>query len=151
MMRNINRLSAWVLTAAVTAAVGACGDNRPAVDRNRTDQIDNATDRAGEKVNDAGRDASDGARDAARDAGNAVGTAGRAAGAAFETADVKTALMTDRRVEAGDINVDTDHNTKTVTLKGTVPTAAQKDIAGEIAKNEAKGYRIDNELTVGRR
>lgn len=150
-MTSSSRTSAWVLGMAMTAALAACSDTRSDVDRNRTDQIDDATDRAGDRINDAGRDAADGARDAAREGANAVGTAGRAVGAALETADVKTALMTDRRVDAGDINVDTDHNTKTVTLKGTVPTAAQKDIAGEIAKTEAKGYRVENQLTVGRR
>ena len=32
--------------------------------------------------------------------------------------DVKAALMADSRVDAGDINVDTDHKKKTVVFKG---------------------------------
>ena len=43
------------------------------------------------------------------------------------------ALTADARVDASDINVDTNHETKTVMLKGRVPTAAQKTIAEEIA------------------
>ena len=39
---------------------------------------------------------------------------------------------------------------KTVTLKGKVPTAAQKTIAEDIATAKAVGYRVRNELTVGR-
>lgn len=69
-----------------------------------------------------------------------------AAGA--ETMDVKTALMKDGRVDASNINVDTIASTKTVVLKGTVPTAQQKETAEAIAREEAKGYTITNHLTV---
>ena len=56
--------------------------------------------------------------------------------------------MTDTTVDASDINVDTFHETKTVLLKGSVPSAAQKAEAGRIAQREAEGYRIDNQLVV---
>lgn len=69
-----------------------------------------------------------------------------AAGA--ETFDVKAALIADGRVDAGNINVDTIADTKTVVLKGSVPTADQKTQAEAIARDQAKGYRIDNRLTV---
>ena len=39
--------------------------------------------------------------------------------------------------------------TKTVTLKGHVPTAAQKTVAEEIAVKKAVGYRVENKLTIG--
>jgi len=39
--------------------------------------------------------------------------------------------------------------TKTVVLKGTVPTAAQKSTAEAIAHDKAEGYKIVNQLTVG--
>jgi osmotically-inducible protein OsmY len=69
-----------------------------------------------------------------------------AAGA--ETVDVKSALIADGRVDASNINVDTSASTKTVVLKGTVPTAEQKAMAEKIAQEHAKGYKINNTLTV---
>lgn len=68
--------------------------------------------------------------------------------AGVETMDVKAALIADGRVDAGNINVDTSASTKTVLLKGSVPTAEQRTIAEAIARDQAKGYRIDNQLTV---
>lgn len=65
-----------------------------------------------------------------------------------ETMDVKAALIADGRVDAGNINVDTIASTKTVVLKGSVPTAEQKSVAESIARDQAKGYRIENNLTV---
>ena len=69
-----------------------------------------------------------------------------AAGA--QTVDVKSALIADGRVDATNINVDTDASTKTVVLKGTVKTAEQKAMAEKIAQEHAKGYKINNTLTV---
>ena len=68
--------------------------------------------------------------------------------AATETFDVKAALIADGRVDASSINVDTSASTKTVLLKGSVPTAEQKAIAERIAREQAKGYTINNQLTV---
>lgn len=69
-----------------------------------------------------------------------------AAGA--ETVDVKAALIADGRVDASSINVDTVASTKTVVLKGSVPTAEQKSAAERIAREQAKGYTIVNQLTI---
>ena len=69
-----------------------------------------------------------------------------AAGA--ETVDVKSALIADGRVDASNVNVDTNADTKTVVLKGTVPTAEQRAMAEKIAQEQAKGYKITNTLTV---
>jgi hyperosmotically inducible protein len=69
-----------------------------------------------------------------------------AAGA--ETVDVKAALIADGRVDASNVNVDTMADTKTVVLKGTVPTEEQRKVAEQIAREQAKGYRITNSLTV---
>lgn len=70
------------------------------------------------------------------------------AAAGAETVDVKSALIADGRVDASNINVDTMADTKTVVLKGTVPTDAQRTLAEQIAQAQAKGYRISNTLTV---
>lgn len=84
----------------------------------------------------------------AANAAAAAETAGTAMAGATETAQVKTALTTDTRVDASDINVDTDEGKKTVTLKGSVPADSQKTIAETIAKEKAVGYTIINELIV---
>lgn len=68
--------------------------------------------------------------------------------AGVETMDVKAALMKDGTVDASSINVDTMAATKTVVLKGSVPTAEQKAAAEKIAMREAPGYKINNQLTV---
>ena len=65
-----------------------------------------------------------------------------------ETMDVKAALIADGRVDAANINVDTSASTKTVVLKGSVPTAEQRTTAETIAREQAKGYAITNNLTV---
>jgi osmotically-inducible protein OsmY len=68
--------------------------------------------------------------------------------AGVETMDVKAALIADGRVDAANINVDTIASTKTVVLKGSVPTADQRTVAEQIARDQAKGYQITNNLTV---
>ena len=69
-------------------------------------------------------------------------------GAGIETMDVKAALIKDGRVDASNVNVDTSASTKTVLLKGSVPTAEQRMAAEMIAREQAKGYTINNQLTV---
>ena len=64
------------------------------------------------------------------------------------TVDVKSALIADGRVDASNINVDTSSSSKTVVLKGSVPTAQQKTTAEAIARDKAEGYTINNQLTV---
>ena len=68
--------------------------------------------------------------------------------AATNTVDVKSALIADGRVDASNINVDTSSSTKTVVLKGSVPTAQQKATAEAIARDKAEGYTINNQLAV---
>ena len=68
--------------------------------------------------------------------------------AATNTVDVKSALIADGRVDASAINVDTNAQTKTVVLKGTVPSAEQKTQAEAIARDKAEGYSIVNQLTI---
>lgn len=69
-------------------------------------------------------------------------------GGGLETMDVKAALIADGRVDSANINVDTSASTKTVVLKGSVPTAEMRAVAEAIARDQAKGYTIDNKLTV---
>lgn len=161
-------MTAALLASALT--LGACSERtedrasetaRDAADTARSAADDTArnVERAGESAADstarAGNvleRAGDATADAARDAGGAVkdalGNAGRAGDAAIQTFDVKAALTADSRVDAANINVDTDHATKTVVLKGRVPTTAQKTLAAQIATEHADGYNVRNELTV---
>jgi osmotically-inducible protein OsmY len=96
---------------------------------------------AGREVGNAAEKTGDAVVEAAKDAGEATH-------AAKQTLDVKGALLADASVDASHIDVDTDGNTKTVTLKGTVPNAAQKATAERIARDKAEGYKIRNQLTV---
>jgi predicted small secreted protein len=141
------------LTAAMALALGsaACENTARGVQEDAAKATDSASDAAKATTDEAkdeaaearaeGREAKD---DAAR-TGNAVGGA---LDAATETIDVKTALMSDATIDASDINVDTFHETRTVVLKGSVATAAQKTEAAKIAAREAEGYKVENQLVV---
>ncbi len=117
------------------------------------DDVADATRNAADKVGDAARDVGAAVADTAKDAGRAVKNAAREAAdagdAAQQTAQIKSALMADDTVDASGIDVDTNGDTKTVTLKGRVKTAAQKTRAARIAADKAPGYRVTNQLTVG--
>ena len=67
---------------------------------------------------------------------------------AAETLDVKTALIADKTVDAGAIDVDTFQDKKVVVLRGSVPTQAQKAKAEQIARDNATGYTVENRLAV---
>ena len=66
----------------------------------------------------------------------------------LETVDVKTAIIADKTIDSGAIDVDTYQDKKLVVLRGTVPTEAQKQRAEQIAKDNAKGYTVENRLVV---
>ena len=85
---------------------------------------------------------------AAEKTAEAASATGSAVEGAAETSQIKTAIMADTRVDAGDINVDTDENRKVVTLRGTVKTEAERVLAGEIANSKATGYSVVNNLSV---
>ena len=66
----------------------------------------------------------------------------------IETVDVKTAIIADKTIDSGAIDVDTYQDRKLVVLRGSVPTEAQKQKAGRIAQENASSYKIDNQLAV---
>lgn len=140
-MRRVH--NGWLgLTAALAFAVaGAACDNTAR-------GVEQDANEAKEDAREAGAEARQEGREEAGDARRTAGEAGSAMDAAGETMDVKTALMADDNIEADEINVDTFHETKTVVLKGSVPTEAQKEAAGRVASREAEGYRVDNQLQV---
>ena len=71
-----------------------------------------------------------------------------AARGAVETLDVKTAIIADKTVDSGAIDVDTFQDKKVVVLRGSVPTEAQKAKAEQIARSNATGYTVENRLAV---
>ena len=128
-----------------------------------------AAEEAGEKIKELGDKAVEGAKDlgdkaehvadkasdkterGAEKAGDKAGDAGDALSAAAQTTMVKAALMADKDVDASGIDVDTEAATKTVMLKGTVPTAAQRATAERIARAKvSKGYAVHNMLKVAK-
>ena len=78
----------------------------------------------------------------------AANKTGNAIEGGAKTIDVKAALMANTSVDADDINVDTNEAAKTVTLRGSVTTEAQKTSAEAIAKQNATGYTVKNELVI---
>jgi osmotically-inducible protein OsmY len=66
----------------------------------------------------------------------------------IETVDVKTAIIADKTIDSGAIDVDTYQDKKLVVIRGSVPTEAQKQKAGMIAQDNASSYTIDNQLAV---
>ncbi len=94
----------------------------------------------------------DGAKEDTKNAAEATSEAAASAGAsmdaAAETADVKMALMADTTIDASEVNVDTNKDTKTVTLNGSVKSEAQKSRAEVVAKEKAPGYTVVNNLVV---
>ena len=140
MRRVQNGLLAFTAALSFAFAGIACENTRRGVEQDTSEMSDEARDEAAEAA-DESRDYGDDAQRTARDAGGAVDAVG-------ETIDVKTALIGDDTIDSSDINVDTFHETKTVVLKGSVPTAAQKESAARVAAREAEGYKVENQLTV---
>lgn len=128
-MKRINTLS----IAAILALATACSNTAKGVEKdaeNAGEKVESATDRAASATATTAESASTGM------------------GAAMQTGDVKTALLADSRLSADNINVDSNGDTKTITLNGHVPTEAQKKIAEEIAKTKANEWKVVNNLTI---
>ena len=129
------------------SADAAAATERAAADaKEKAEYGAEATKAAADKAEDATKTgaekAAEATKDAARDTANA-------ADGAQQTMQIKTALMEDKSVDASGIDVDTNGTTKTVTLKGHVPTNAQRASAARIAKSKAPDYTVVNNLTVG--
>ena len=156
-MRALTLTGGVVIAACV--AVG-CSDRTKQEAREAGQEASEAARAAGDAAESAAHDAVNNAeragdaavnasRDATQDGEGAVERAGQAASAAAQTAKVKAALVADTKVTASGIDVDTSAETKTITLKGHVPSAAQKTAAERIAVEKASaGYTVRNELTV---
>jgi hyperosmotically inducible protein len=142
-MRNAQ----WLLVAVLGFGLAACDDTAQGVKKDAQDNAA-ATKGAEPEAKEAARDVKDAAAGAVEKGKDGLEAATPAVLAAKQTADVKAALMADPTIDATAIDVDTNGDTKTVTLRGTVPTAAAKSAAEAIAKAKAEGYAVVNSLTV---
>ena len=122
-----------------------------------TDVVDNLTVVAGVTPPGGLDDAAlNRARDAAKDSTvtadtgkrDTVGTAGSAAGDAALTTKVKTKFLADTAISGLKIDVDTKNDV--VTLSGSVPTAAEKRKAVEVAKATEGVKSVVDNLKVGK-
>jgi osmotically-inducible protein OsmY len=155
--RNAGVIALLVLLAAGFGA--ACSDRTERKAKQAADETGKAVESAAEAAKSAATDAAANLREAGSAAAEATETAAgkveaavkegsAAAGAALETVDVKAALVADTAIDASRIDVDTDAAKKVVVLRGSVPNASQRAAAERLAMEHAKGYRIDNQLSV---
>ena len=152
MARNHITACLRVLTAAAVLGVGAACDNTARGARQDAQQAEAATRderaEAADKAREVGSDVAHVARRAADAAAEAGEELAERASAATEEIDVKSSLMADPSVDATRIDVETDYRTRTVTLKGFVPSETERNMAEVIAKARAEGYTVVNSLTV---
>jgi osmotically-inducible protein OsmY len=139
----------------VRATPGASPDPYASPSPAGGDAVDKAragAEKAGEVIKETAQDVKRDAKPVAKDVGEKVKEGAHETGEVLDAAkqhlDVKAALLADKNVDASHIDVDVDKGAKTVYLRGTVPTAAQKAQAERIARDKAGDYFVRNELTV---
>ena len=141
--------AAKAATEAGQAVASAAAEGAKEVGKAVADATSEAAKEAGKAVAEAAKEAAQKTAGAAgHKAAEASKSAGAAVAAAAQTFDVKASLMADTSIDAGKINVDTDPKTKTVILKGSVPTDQQKAAAEKLAISKAAGYKVVNQLVV---
>jgi osmotically-inducible protein OsmY len=142
-------------TGADTDGDGKTADSpEGAAVQNTVDSAQNSASNAADNVGNAAGDAGAAASNAASSVGNAASNAASKVAdagknlddAAVITPKVKAAFIANASLKARNINVSTTD--KNVTLEGTVQNAAQKTLATNIAKQNAPGYNIVNNLKV---
>jgi hypothetical protein len=108
-----------------------------------------AMKKAGEKMETGAEKAAQATKEGAQQVGEAVGGAAKPM---QMTPKVKGALVADKQIDASTLNVDTDVNTKTVTIKGTQATAQKKALVTQVAAKAVKeadpSYKVVNQVTV---
>jgi osmotically-inducible protein OsmY len=148
---SINAFLLSIFAAAAIGLVGAC--------ENTARGLKEDAARAEQATRDEGAQARENAKGVANDAAQAARTVGHMAAAASEevaerasavrrNVNVKAALMADPAVDATRIDVDADYRTRTLSLKGFVPTEGERSRAEAIAKDKAQGYTVVNHITV---
>lgn len=156
-MNNIRKMGAVLGAGAVLFSLAGCADKNGdgqaespvtsnpggAVKDNLAD-TGNAISKAGSAVAGAASNAAGAVGEAATGAVKSVGNAGETAAM---TTKIKTAIGASAGLKGSNINVDTMADKNTVSLSGTVTSAAQKTLANAIAKKNAPaGYKIMDQL-----
>jgi len=122
----------------------------PNADRSKTTRAAEKTKEGLNKAVDAtvkgAEKAKEGVGKAAEKTGEAIGTAGDKMSEAGISTRVKTGLAKDAILK--DISIDVETKGRVVTLRGTVPSAAAKTKAEEIAARTEGVTRVVNELVV---
>ena len=171
-MNNIRKYTAWLGAGAImiTLATGCTSQNGETAAGNVAEATANSTENmasaagdttenmasaAGNKMDDAGSAMSNGAMSAGNAVTNGVeATSGAIAGAgdaAIYTPKIKTALGAEAALKGSKIDVDTLGAKRTIALRGTVTSAAQKTMAEAVAKKNAPAdFKVDNQLKMGK-
>ena len=138
-------------TENVADAMGNTASN--VADSNGVDAMGNVASNAAGAVDNSATAMGNVASNAAGATSNAVTSTGNAlsnlADAATMTPKIKTALGAQAGLKGSNINVDTLGSKDSIALRGSVTSAAQKTLAESIAKKNAPGYKIINQLKVG--
>lgn len=177
-MKNLNKWAAWMGAGAIMLSLAGCADRNDngqpdsvatndeiaSTTKEGVDNVDAGADKMGNAMANTGNALAKGADTAVDKTGNALANTGNAlakgadkmgdavtgaGAAAVLTPKIKTAIGAAAALKGSRIDVDTNGNTKTITLKGTITSAAQKNLASNIAKQNAQGYKIVNNLTMG--
>lgn len=160
-MKNIRKYTAWLGAGAImiTLATGCANKDGDAVPDSTENVVDGAADTTSNVAGAMG-DTTENMVDAAGNniapVGDAMANGASAAGSNLEalgdaatmTPKIKTALGAAPALKGSEINVDTLGEKNTIALRGTVTSAAQKTLAESIAKQNAPGYTINNQLTM---
>ena len=154
MMAKFFGVSALVLIAAAGCTGGDQDGNGATADSPAADKMQKGVDTAQEGAKDVAADAGNAVANGATKVGDATTNAANKMASGMKGADdamvmtpkIKTALGANAMLAGSNINVNTTD--KDVTLNGTVKSMAQKNMAGNIAKNAAPGYVIKNNLTM---
>ncbi len=140
-----------IVVAALTVAAG-CNSQGEANGAVADQAVKNATTAASNEANAAAGVASNVAAGASNTANSVAGsmsnTASTIAGALLATPIIKAKIINNPILNNMKNKINVESDSATVTLKGTVQSAAQKTLAGNIAKQNAGGRAVKNELTV---
>jgi osmotically-inducible protein OsmY len=152
-----HRAVSGALVGITLALAWACGNSQQTAARSPqpaatptqgSGQPGDVAEKIGDKAKEVGDKVAEGAKDAGAKLQEGAKELGAEAAVQKQVLDVKAALMADKAIDASRIDVDGDAATKTLTLKGTVPSGAHKTAAEKLARDKAEGYKIRNQLTV---
>ena len=148
---SINAFILACVAALAIAGVTACENTARGLKQDAAQAEQETRDEraiAAEKAKEFGADAAKAARQVGAAAAEIGDDVSDAASGKKQEIDVKSALMADSSIDASRIDVDTNYFTKTITLKGQVPTHTERDMAEVVAKAHADGYKVTNNLQV---